>query len=342
MYYCLVLLALLTSGHPWQAQSFPCGPSLEIRSQIEKAGVDAAGPGAIDKVLPPLAALRNRYPNDLFVHEAYQNAVQKHGIEGYLQALTDEYQALEVTHRDDPVYHYLFLRSIVGRNTRAAAIGLEEMAAQNPNFSPAIRTLAEIYDSGVFRDAEKEKSFKEKLAGLCPASPSLRKLDAVLDKSPLLGQAERLLAENGDPERAISMVTQAVVDDEWRNQLIRPHDLYSVEYKRQATRELQMEYLRAWAIQVRCQRKAGHPEKAAELVGRIESGAAGMLKRRDPAYWDALAILAGLYLEGKQVDQAKGTIERMQQLLVDHPDPDRASALDRLRQSLAGSAGPSR
>lgn len=340
MYYCLVLLTLLSSGRGWQAQTFRCGPTPDIRSQIEKASaVDATGPNAIDKILPPLAALRQRYPSDLFVNEAYQNAVQEHGIEGYLQALTDEYQALEVTHRDDPVYHYLFLRSIVGRNTPAAITGLEEMAAENPNFTPAIRALAEIYGTARFGDPEKEKTFKQKLAGLCPASLSLRKLDAVLDKSPLLAQAERLLAENGDPDRAISMTNQALVDDEWRNQLIRPHDFYSVDYKRQAAREIKMEYLRAWAIQVRANRKAGRSQKAGELLGRIESGAVMMLKQHDPGYWDALAMLAGLYIEGKQIDQAKTKLDQMEQLLVKHPDPDRASALDRLRKTLATLAG---
>jgi hypothetical protein len=336
MYYSLVLLVLLTSGRGWQAQSFPCEPSPEIRSEIEKASaVEATGPNAIDKILPTLAAMRDRYPNDLFVHEAYQNAVQKHGIEGYLQGLIDEYQPLEVTHRGDPLFHYLFLRTLVGRNTRAAITGLEEMAAENPNFSPAIRTLAEIYDAGVFRDAEKEKAVKERLADLCPGSLSLRKLDAVRDRSPLLSQAERLLAQNGDPDRVISMATQALADDEWRNQLIRPHDLYSVDYKRQGVREIQMEYLRVWAVQVRANRKAGRPEEADQLLGRIEGGTAMMSKQHHPDYWDALAMLAELYLEGKQVDQAKRTLDRMSPLLVEHPDPDRASALDHLRMVLA-------
>jgi hypothetical protein len=340
MYYCLVLFALLSSGRGWQGQSFPCEPSPDIRAQIEKANaVDAAGPNGIDRILPLFAALRERHPEDLFVNEAYQNAVQKHGIEGYLQGLINEYQALEVTHQGDPVYHYLFLRSLVGRNTPAATIGLEEMATDNPNFSPAIRTLAEIYDAGVFRDAEREKSARNRLAGLCPGSLSLRKLDAVLDKSPLLGQAERLLAENGDPDHVISMAAQAVVDDEWRNQLIRPHDLYSVDYKRQVTREIKMEYLRAWEIQVRAHRKAGRPEKAAELIVQLESGAAMMSKQRSPDYWDALAILADLYLEGKQVDQAARTLDQMAQFLVKHPDPDRASALDHLRKVLASLPG---
>jgi hypothetical protein len=137
------------------------------------------------------------------------------------------------------------------------------------------------------------------------------------------------------------MTTQALVDDEWRNQLIRPHDFYSVDYKRQATREIQMEYLTAWAIQVRAYRKAGRPEKAGESLGRIETGAARMRRELYAGYWDALAILAGLYSEGKQVDQVKGTLDQMQQLLAEHPDPDRAAALDKLRKSVAGAAAQS-
>jgi tetratricopeptide (TPR) repeat protein len=336
MYYCLVLLTLLTSGRAWQAQHFPCGPSPEVRSELEKAAnPNAAGPNAIDLALPPLAALRDRYPNDLFVNEAYQNAVQKHGILGYNEHLTEEYQSLDAKHPTDPVYHYLFLRSLLGRNTRQAITGLEEMVGQNPNFSPAIRTLAEIYDAGVFRDAEKEKSARERLAGVCPGSLPLRRLDAPPDKSPLLDQAERLLAEKGDHERVISMANQALVDEEWRGQLIFHFDWYSLDFKRQVALEIQVEYLKSWAIQVRTHREAGHPEKVDELLSRIESNAPRLRRFPGPAYWDALTLLANLYLEGKQVEQANRTLDQMRQVLVDHPNPEQAAALDGLRKRLA-------
>jgi pentatricopeptide repeat protein len=337
--YILVLFALLTVGRGWQGQPLSCEPAAEIRSELEKAGAaNATGPNAINTILPPLAALRDRYPNDLFVHEAYQNAVLNYGVQGYLKNLTKEYRALYTKHPDDPLYHYLYLHSLLGRGTRVATAGLHQMAAQYPNFSSAIKTLAQIYATGVFRDAEKERSALERLADLCPGQHILPKLDALPDKSALLGQAERVLAENGDPDRVISLANQALVDDEWRNQRISLFDWYSIDYKRESLRELRMEYLRAWAIQVRCYRKAGRPEKASEVLRQMEPGVAAIRGETDPAYWDALEMLASLYLDGKQVDLASQTLDRMHQLLVEHPDPDRASALGRLRKALVAAS----
>ena len=59
-----VLLLLLTSA--W-AQGAPCGPSPAIRSQLEKAEVVVTDPADFERDLAPLVALRQRYPNDLWV-----------------------------------------------------------------------------------------------------------------------------------------------------------------------------------------------------------------------------------------------------------------------------------
>ena len=89
---------------------------------------------------------------------------------------------------------------------------------------------------------------------------------ALPDPSPLVDQAERLLAENGDPDHIVAMAQQGIRDDEWRLQRIRPFDWYSVDYKRQSQRELQAKYWRFWSLQVRCERRAGRPEKASGLL----------------------------------------------------------------------------
>ena len=74
-----VLWLLLTSM--W-AQGGPCGPSPAIRAQLGKITVDVSSPSDFDRALAPLLALRQRYPNDLWVNERYQDAVQQYGIEG--------------------------------------------------------------------------------------------------------------------------------------------------------------------------------------------------------------------------------------------------------------------
>ena len=102
------------------------------------------------------------------------------------------------------------------------------------------------------------------------------------DPSPLIDQAESLLAQNGDPDRIVAMAEQGIRDDEWRLQRIRPFDWYSVDYKRQAQRELQAKYWRLWSIEVRCQRRAGRREKAAELLAKMDQRAASLHKRFGP------------------------------------------------------------
>jgi tetratricopeptide (TPR) repeat protein len=160
-------------------------------------------------------------------------------------------------------------------------------------------------------------------------------LDALPDKSPLLGRAEQLLADGGSPDRAVSLATQALRDDEWRLYRIRFFDWFSPELKRDALPEMQNEYLRAWAVQVRAFRKLSRLDSAAGLLSQVERAVAGMSKGPDSSYWDGLYILANLYLEGKQADRAAQTLDQMQQLLGAHPNDDRASTLSRLRQMVA-------
>ena len=110
------------------------------------------GPSDFDRALAPLLALRQRYPNDLWVNERYQDAVQQYGIEGHLRKLTEEYQVLSMQHPDEVMYSYLYARSLMGRNTSSATQQMTEIVASHPDFAPAHGSLAEIYASAAFRD----------------------------------------------------------------------------------------------------------------------------------------------------------------------------------------------
>ena len=129
------------------AQGGPCGPSPAIRAQLGKITVVVSSPSDFDRALAPLLALRQRYPNDLWVHERYQDAVQQYGIEGHLRKPTEEYQVLSMQHPDETMYSYLYARSLMGRNTSAAAQQMTEIVADHPDFAPAHGSLAEIYAS---------------------------------------------------------------------------------------------------------------------------------------------------------------------------------------------------
>ena len=67
--------------------------------------------------------LRLRYPENILIHERYQDAVQRYGVEGHLKSLTEDYEALDVQHKGNPIYHYLYLRSLIGYSTPAAIDG---------------------------------------------------------------------------------------------------------------------------------------------------------------------------------------------------------------------------
>jgi hypothetical protein len=329
-----VLWLLLTSM--W-AQGGACGPSPAIRAQLGKITVVLSSPSDFDRTLAPLLALRQRYPNDLWVNERYQDAVQQYGIEGHLRKLTEEYQVLSMQHPDETMYSYLYARSLMGRNTSAAAQQMTEIVADHPDFAPAHGSLAEIYASAVFHDESKERAARERFLALCPGPErqrsALQQRPAGLpEPSLLVDQAESLLTQYADPIRVAAIAEQGVRDDEWRLQRIRPFDWYTVDYKRQAQRDLQAKYWRMWSIEVRCYRRAGQPEKAAELLAVMEQRAVSLHSGTDPIYWDALATLIRLYEEGKQKDLATQKLNSMQEFLAMHPDPRHSAQLEDLRK----------
>ena len=264
-------------------------------------------------------------------HEHYQDAVQQYGIEGHVRKLTEEYQVLSMQHPDEVMYSYLYSRSLMGRNTSAAAQQMVEIVADHPDFAPAHGSLAEIYSSANFRDEPKEKVERERFLALCPQSELQQHPARLPDPSLLVDQAESLLAQNGDPDRIAAMAEQGIRDDEWRLQRIRPFDWYSVDYKRLSQRQLQAKYWRLWSLEVRCHRRAGRPEKAAEKLAKMDQRAA-LLHNGDPLYWGALAAIVRLYEEGNQRDQATQKLNSMQEFLAAHPDPTRSSQIEDLRK----------
>ena len=308
-----------------------------LRAELDRAALaDAADPTNTEAALAPFHALRARHPGDLFAHEAYQDAVQCYGVEGHLKALAEEYQALERQHDGDPIYHYLSLRSLVGYSTAAAIQGLTEMSAQDPSFAPAHQTLAAIYASASFRDDAKEKAERAKLLALCPKALPDRFPPPLPGPSQLLDQAEKLLAQNGDPAHVLTMAAEGISRDEWRWQHIHPHDWYSDDEKRTTLRGLRASYWQEWAIQVRCARRQGRPARADALLTRMDRSAASFQNEPGHAYRDALATLVQLYVEGQQKEQASQTLGLMIALLAQKPDPSGAAQVKVLRTLIAG------
>ncbi len=274
-----------------------CQPTPELQVELQKAGELAAAVadpfGAFEKAAP-FRAVRDRHPDDLFAHERYQDAVNEFGIEGHLQLLNKEYQELDFKHPGDVVYRYLYLRTLVGRRTSNAIQGLNELLVSDPDFASAHRTLAEIYATETFRDEAKEKMERERYLAVCPGGKFTHWPPPIPDRSRLIGQAERSLADGANPERVIAMIIQGLKELEWRSQRIRAFDWYTPDYKRQDARELRGHYWEAWAVQVRCYRKAGDNENAGRLLRAMEHRATLLKNTAGPEYTTATETLAGL------------------------------------------------
>jgi hypothetical protein len=326
----LFLLWLLGSWAAVAESSF-CGPGREVRLELEKAAaLPVSEASAFARNISAFESLRARFPNDLFVHESYQDAVKRFGVEGHLRGLTDEYQTLAAEHPGDLIFRYLYARSLLGRGTYPAIQEMTEILAVHPEFAPAHRMLAEVYAIETFRDAQKERAYRESLLKLCPGSVLSETLTTLLDRSPLLEQAVRLSRENGDPDRVADLARQGLHEDEWRLQRIRPFDWYSLEFKIQNQRQLQAEYWSVWSLEVRCDLKAGRRDQARSLQATMEQRAAQIRMGAGDTYWDALVILGRLYAETGQAEQAAEKVEAMQKVVAARPDPARVAEIEEL------------
>jgi hypothetical protein len=325
----------LTSAAAWCAAP-ACAPTSEIQSELQKtAAIPVNDPVDSDHNLAAFLALRQRHPNDLFVHERYQDAVNQYGIEGHLRTMVDEYQDLSQKHPDDLMYRYLYARAQMGRNTPGAIQSLSEIVASNANFAPAHQSLAEIYGSETFADMRKQKVEQQKFLAVCPTASVARRPSPLAPWSPLMERGERLLTMNSvNMDAVIQMGQQAVREDEWRMQRIRPFDWYTIDFKRQNARELQSRYWRLWSLQVRSYRKAGQIEKANDVLAMMEQRAAAYHKSTDAFYWGVLTTLTTLYAEGNQKDQATQKLKQMEDMLARHPDAGRAALLQDLRKQV--------
>jgi hypothetical protein len=333
----IILIAASAPAWGGEYRNF-CEAPPEVEREFQKAAAASAAVtdpfAALDKAAP-FQAVRDRYPDNLFAHERYQDSIHEHGIEGHLALLARQYTSLETAHADDPMYRYLALRAIVGRNTAAAIKGMRELIAENANFAPAHRTLAEIYKTEAFRDPEQEKIEKEKFFSLCPGGALTERPPSIPRPSPLIEEAARLLEKSADADRIVAMTVEGLKEFEWRSQRIRAFDWYTRAYKLQDARDLRAKYWQAWPIQVRAYHKAGLLEKAHQVLALMEERARPLRYQAGSTYWNAQEVLAQLYLECRQTQQAGEKLKELQQLLAEGRDADektqREAQIERLR-----------
>ena len=299
----------------WCANGEWCAAGAKMQRAIG-AAESAAGndPRATEQNIAPFAALRRSYPEDLFIHERYQDAVQHFGIEGYLRALSAEYEELWKRHANETVYRYLHVRTLVGRETPRAIVELSEIVSKAPDFAPGHRTLAEIYGTARFRDAAKEIAERELFLAQCPGGSLGRRPDPLPEASRLLERAEESFHGGGDARQAIAMAAESLTEDEWRGQRMRAFDWYGADEKRRNRSEMRAEYWRAWVLEVRCYRKLGQYKKAKAMLADMDARVAAMPMGHGEGRENALASLAELYTESGETEKARRKREQLASL----------------------------
>jgi hypothetical protein len=273
-----------------------CQASPELGAEFQAAAKLAAAvqdPFAAFDRIAPFRAVRDEHPDNIFAHERYQDAVNEYGIEGHLRLVSKEYQALDFNHPGDPLYRYLYLRTLAGRRTPGAIQGLVELLSAHPDFVAAHRALAEIYSTGAFRDDTKAKAEKDHYLAVCPGAKFAQWPPAIPELSLLIQQAGSALA-GGDPRLAIELTIQGLKEFEWRSQRIRAFDWYALDYKVQDARDLRIHYWEAWEVQVGAYRLMHQDERAEQLFRAMAQRAARLAKTPGLEYRFAVETLARL------------------------------------------------
>jgi streptomycin 6-kinase len=300
----LAASAALLASAALGAEQRLCEPSREIQQEIERAAAAAPPSALFDQATAPFRVLRDRFPEDLFVHMRYQDAVADNGIEGHLKEMLAEYAKLRVEHPDDIFYVYLHGRALEGRVTPIAVRIMNEILAGSPNFAPALRTLAEIYGSTAFRDRKKQTSARAMFEAACPGSVVAHRPSPLPPHSTLFTDPQGRLERNRNPDDVPGQVHRALQQDEWRSQRMRSFDWYGVAEKRQAVQELQAEYWKGWRILVQHYRRIGQPEEANLILSEMQHRLTR--SQADPSsklFWVAAASLLDLYSQGRQQDK---------------------------------------
>jgi hypothetical protein len=243
-----------------------CGPDVEVHRELTAAGAtEIADPTDFDRNIAPFLALRSRHRGDLFVHERYQDAVRRFGIEGHLKAMAEEYDGLAAGHPGDLLYQFLAARAHIGRGTPSAIEALSAIANEHPGFAPAHAALAGTFAIEAFRDSARETAERARFLSLCPAA-AIPALDPPLpERHPVPGHVDTIRAAEA-----------AIRANEWRLQRIRAFDWYSSEFKRESLRTMQSDYWRFWELEVHCFREQGQPDKANAVLADMRRRAATM------------------------------------------------------------------
>ena len=160
------------SGQTQQAGS-PCQPSAPLRQQLNEISNDDDTTVSFverrERGLTRLRSLLTQFPNDVFVHQAYQDAVlAEAGIDA--RPLLEQYHSLLALHPREPLYLYLYGRLLIGRETAEAETQMERALRWAPNFPWPHLGLVEVYQTPQFDNKSQRQFHLSAFMRACPRS----------------------------------------------------------------------------------------------------------------------------------------------------------------------------
>ncbi len=191
-------------GSAAQAQTtLPCEASPEVKQALQNL------PDASDRTarINNLRALLERFPDDLFVHQRYQDAAM-YPAASDRDAIIAEYRALAERHPGSTLYDYLAVRPQIGVKTKELIPRFEKLTSAVPS---AYLNLVNIYQSPNFKDPKKARENLEGFMKACPSSIRAFAYLRSMEPSDFLRQSterlRRLLTETNDPDSLSSFST---------------------------------------------------------------------------------------------------------------------------------------
>ena len=155
-------LLLATAGRA-EIGSVPCEPSPPVKQALRELPLPSPERGSM------LETLLDRFPGDLLVHRAYQDATGFPGSKDFERSI-GRYRKLAEQHPGDTLYAYLAARALIGVQTKEAITQLEKQLSRWPHFPWPHLALVKIYQAPAFRDPNKASRHLEAFLEACPAS----------------------------------------------------------------------------------------------------------------------------------------------------------------------------
>jgi thiol-disulfide isomerase/thioredoxin len=194
----LALIFTLPQVAPAQSQVNYCEQSAAVKADLKEVEklFDEDLPFKVrrDKQFVVLQEMLKKHPTDLFVRRRYlDNRLTGFAIDK--EPLIAEYRAAMEQNPQDPVGVYLYMRLLVGRQTKEAIALATRLIQDVPDFPWSHLQLAEIYHTPGFRDPAKLKEHLTRWAEKCPTNlAGLNLVSRSGDKALMTSTAQRLRA----------------------------------------------------------------------------------------------------------------------------------------------------